>query len=1531
MTLVIAGCCVALLGASSAYAGKAIDRLFPADGVSGGLGGQFNQPRGIDVRESTGQFYVVDSSNHRIQRFSADGTFQLAWGVDVVDGVANPGAAGDTGTGAAAGFEICTVASECKAGLASAGNSADNLRNGAMSTPQGVAINQTTGDVYVRDRNNRRVNQYTAAGTFIRSWGWNVDATLAVTTFEVCPAVNRCQIGSAGAGDGQFGSGTSSRYDGTGIVLHPTSGDVFVVDPGAAANRRVHRFQPDGDFISSFGSVGPSNGQAAPGQFGTTSSVSGVQPNHVAVDASGVVYVSDLHQYDSLDANSRNRVQRYDTASSSWLEPINVAGLTGTGGASSTNGMQVDNSTGHLLVSRGSEGIVEIDLSGAAPQHVDTHLTNSGLTPQGLGVNSATGELFVSSASGGHRVYVLDDDGPGVANATVHPPSGVGSHTAHFTGSVNPEGFPSAYRFEYSKNGVTWTPVGAEQSVGSGNDPVEVEADVTGLEANTLYQVRIFVRRDFGAGTSTSSELTFRTDAAAPELSSVSISGRGATNAFVAALINPNNLPTTYRVEYGITPAYGQTVPVPSASAGSGGSAISIGQEIPGLTPGGLYYFRLLATNSEGTTASPGGTFTTRSASGGLPGRAYELVSPPYKVGGMGVGTWYQGPAAASTAGWASPTTERFAVQGHWGSQLSDGAFAFTNDVVFAERTGSGWAHRPAMTLPGQGSSHTAKTFSLAASAKDFSLTEWQYDGGRISLFPETGSWPDNVGTQYVRDWDGRWELLAPTDDSQYSTALSLVDARAGASVISDDGRFAVVDGASRGVLGPDDPTHLDFPDLQLGARTIYLGDVSGGLANGLPGNTARALVNVCTGEGAARTEVPTRDGSGKLVAAECPPALPGRSARLISTRGASLGPDSAPSTGIRDGLITADGARVFFMSPDPVKAPAACGTATGESTSCPAQLYVRQRNQDGGVVTRWISRSKVTQANGSASEQDASLLDRAIFEGATPDGDKVFFRTRSPLTADDPNGIKDGAGNVVSPPAGGVTTGTASSSSDDLYMYDLPDGPDGDPATADGDPADGELIRISGGPAGVADCDVVPFTSTSAALRFFAEDGSRAYFTCSAVLDGAAAPSSGTITTPGGSPGDVASANIYLYDASLSPGNRWKFMARLPRLEASEDTRTHRDFSDCATTGGERDYLIIASDGKRGPDTQRGTNCWNGSADGAFVTFFTDGRLTEDDPDATTGDLYAYDADSDELSRISAPQGGSGGSYDCVTHDAAEVLAAPLQCNADNGFGASATTLPLPRLGVVAVPPAPGDRIAYFQSMNPLVANDHDDGYDVYRWRNGELSLVTSGASGSDDAMLMGTDRTGLNVYFATRQQLSWQDVDAVLDIYTARVGGGIPQPPVPVACEVLAGGCHSGGAVPAPVQTETMSSPGPAAVGNASPGARTRVMLGKPSRRARRRAARRGVLALRVRTTTPGRVRVVARGRLGRRKARRLGATSRIVRKAGTTRLRLRLNRPARRRLARGRAIRIRLRVAQKGARGRSMTVRLARGARS
>jgi hypothetical protein len=64
--------------------------------------------------------------------------------------------------------------------------------------------------------------------------------------------------------------------------------------------------------------------------------------------------------------------------------------------------------------------------------------------------------------------------------------------------------------------------------------------------------------------------------------------------------VNPNGLATTYYFEWGLTASYGNSTT--TTSAGSGSAAISVTANITGLIANTPYHFRLVATNSDGSS-----------------------------------------------------------------------------------------------------------------------------------------------------------------------------------------------------------------------------------------------------------------------------------------------------------------------------------------------------------------------------------------------------------------------------------------------------------------------------------------------------------------------------------------------------------------------------------------------------------------------------------------------------------------------------------------------------------------------------------------------------------------------------------------------------------------------------------------------------------------------------------------------------------------------------------------------------------------
>jgi hypothetical protein len=104
---------------------------------------------------------------------------------------------------------------------------------------------------------------------------------------------------------------------------------------------------------------------------------------------------------------------------------------------------------------------------------------------------------------------------------------------------------------------------------------------------------------------------------AAPAVVDSAASSLSATGATLNSTVNPEGAATTYQFQYGTSTSYGTSIPATAASAGSGTSAVAETSSPTGLTASTTYDYRLVATNSGGTTDGANETFTTSASGGG--------------------------------------------------------------------------------------------------------------------------------------------------------------------------------------------------------------------------------------------------------------------------------------------------------------------------------------------------------------------------------------------------------------------------------------------------------------------------------------------------------------------------------------------------------------------------------------------------------------------------------------------------------------------------------------------------------------------------------------------------------------------------------------------------------------------------------------------------------------------------------------------------------------------------------------------------
>src|SRR6478609_10150175 len=149
---------------------------------------------------------------------------------------------------------------------------------GQCEQPQGLATDFETGNLYVADKANNRIDVFESDGSFVMAFGWGVDS--GSKKLETCTAATTCQAGTAGTGAGQLSAPNSVAVDND-----PTSAsqhDVYVFD----ANQRIEKFDPEGKFLLRLGSEGLGKCQFSTGG-------SGAVQNSVGVGPGGVVYATN--------------------------------------------------------------------------------------------------------------------------------------------------------------------------------------------------------------------------------------------------------------------------------------------------------------------------------------------------------------------------------------------------------------------------------------------------------------------------------------------------------------------------------------------------------------------------------------------------------------------------------------------------------------------------------------------------------------------------------------------------------------------------------------------------------------------------------------------------------------------------------------------------------------------------------------------------------------------------------------------------------------------------------------------------------------------------------------------------------------------------------------------------------------------------------------------------------------------------------------------------------------------------------------
>jgi hypothetical protein len=284
------------------------------------------------------------------------------------------------------------------------------------------------------------------------------------------------------------------------------------------------------------------------------------------------------------------------------------------------------------------------------------------------------------------------------------------------------------------------------------------------------------------------------------------------------------------------------------------------------------------------------------------------------------------------------------------------------------------------------------------------------------------------------------------------------------------------------------------------------------------------------------------------------------------------------------------------------------------------------------------------------------------------------------------------------------------------------------------------------------------------------------------------------------------------------------------------------------------------------------------------------------------------------EVYLFDATANGGDGQLICMSCNVGEAAAS------DAGFSARAASGGANTTSHLNHPLADNGRFAFFDTADPLVPADVNGKRDVYQYDavTKDVHLISSGRSNSDSFFLEASSE-GKDVFFATREQLVGWDVDQNVDVYDARIDGGVPGPVAPPSC--AGDGCRvasSPGSLPVSPGSAVLSGLSGSHAGQAGG-----LAVGSLKRAQLRGWGRSGHVRMRVRTPDAGRVGIVVRARLGG-SLRTIAAAQKHAPAGGVVAIRVGLSRAARLYLARHGRLRVRITVSYSG-RGRAQVKRV------
>lgn len=270
-------------------------------GSSGATDGKFNRPQGVAI-DSSGNIWVVDKNNNRVQKFDESGKFLLQFGgLGSTDGKFNDPrgiAVSSNGT-----VWVVDVGNKRVQAFNSKGEFLRKIVNGAAGAPELVSpydvASGAEGTVWVSDTATHRVYQFSESGAYIRTAYGSAnspsgESSIAYPVGIATDAKGNLWVVDKGshrlqkfAANGKYVTQFGMTGTGAGQLKDPVyvtvaqSGNLLITEE---LTNRVQVFQPNGVYLRQFGSTGTGNGQFS-------------EARGIAINADNTAFVADASNH----------------------------------------------------------------------------------------------------------------------------------------------------------------------------------------------------------------------------------------------------------------------------------------------------------------------------------------------------------------------------------------------------------------------------------------------------------------------------------------------------------------------------------------------------------------------------------------------------------------------------------------------------------------------------------------------------------------------------------------------------------------------------------------------------------------------------------------------------------------------------------------------------------------------------------------------------------------------------------------------------------------------------------------------------------------------------------------------------------------------------------------------------------------------------------------------------------------------------------------------------------------------------------